>query len=68
MVQYASVNLAPLQDSHRSGADLSRTLEALLHNTLGLKPGYLPENQANNLLVGSLHMMALASYLDTRSA
>ena len=62
------MDLAALQDSCRSGADLSRTLEAILYNTHGLKPGYLPENEVNNLLVGSLHMMALASYLDTHSA
>ena len=60
--------MAALHDTRRTGADLTRAMEALLHNTPGLKPGYLPEKEANDLLVGSLHLMTLASYLDAHSA
>ena len=60
--------MAALHDTRKTGADLTRAMEALLHSTPGLKPGYLPEKDANDLLVGSLHLLTLASYLDAHSA
>ena len=49
---YAAVDMSTLQDVRRTGMDYVLSMEALLHPTLGLKPGYLPEKDADYLLDG----------------
>ena len=44
--------MSTLQDIHRTSMDYVLSLEALIHTTPGLKPGYLPERDAHYLLSG----------------
>ena len=68
LAKYAAIDMAALKDVNQIGADHLLAVEAILHNTPGIEPGYLPEKEATNLLMGSMHLMTLASYLDSRSA
>ena len=47
---YAAVDMSTLRDIRRTGMDYVLSMEALLHTTPGLKPGYLPEKDAHYLL------------------
>ena len=47
-----TLDFAALKDVKETGADFCRHFEALLHNTPGLQPGYLPERDASYLLNG----------------
>ena len=49
---YAAVDMSTLRDVRRTGMDYVLSMEALLHTTPGLKPGYLPEKDAHYLLDG----------------
>ena len=49
---YAAVDMSTLRDIRRTGMDYVLSMEALLHTTPGLKPGYLPEKDAHYLLDG----------------
>ena len=60
--------MAALKDVNQLGADHLSAVEAILHNTPRIQPGYLPEKEATALLTGSMHLMTLASYLDSHSA
>ena len=44
--------MSTLQDIRCTGMDYVLSLEALMHMTPGLKPGYLPEQDAHYLLSG----------------
>ena len=44
------------------------SFSAVLHNTAGLKPGYLPQPEATALLSRAIHMLTLSSYLEGRVA
>ena len=45
-----------------------KSYAAVLHNTLGLQPGYLPQDEALATLSGALHLLTLASHLEQRAA
>ena len=47
-----TLDFAALKDVRQTGQDYCRQFEALLHNTPGLEPGYLPEADASYLLNG----------------
>ena len=49
---YAAVDMSTLCDVRSTGMDYVLSMEALLHTTPGLKPGYLPEKDAHYLLDG----------------
>ena len=48
----STLDFAVLKDMRQTGAEYCRHFEALLHNTPGLKPGYLPERDSVYLLNG----------------
>ena len=52
LTAYAAIDMSTLQDVHCTGMDYILSLEALMHPTPGLKPGYLPERNAHYLLSG----------------
>ena len=68
MAKYATIDMAALRDVNQLRADHLSAVEAILHNTPGIQPGYLPEKEATTLLMGSMCLMTLASYLDSHSA
>ena len=68
LAKYAAIDMAALRDVNQLGADHLSAVEAILHSTPGIQPGYLPEKEATTLLMGSMCLMTLASYLDSRSA
>ena len=68
LAKYAAIDMAALRDVSQLGADHLSAVEAILHSTPGIQPGYLPEKEATTLLTGSMHLMTLVSYLDSRSA
>ena len=68
LAKYAAIDMAALRDVSQLGADHLSAVEAILHSTPGIQPGYLPEKEATALLMGSMRLMTLASYLDSRSA
>ena len=47
-----TLNFAALKDVCQTGREYCRQFEALLHNTPGLEPGYLPEADASYLFNG----------------
>ena len=65
---YAALDAAALKDVRQVGSDYMKAYAAVLHNTSGLKPGYLPEAEALSTLSGALHLLTLASYLEERAA
>ena len=65
---YAALDAAALKDVRQVGSDYVKAYAAVLHNTSGLKPGYLPEAEALSTLSGALHLLTLASYLEERAA
>ena len=67
LAKYAAIDMAALKDVNQLGADHLSAVEAILHNTPEIQPGYLPEREATTLLMGSMHLMTLASYLDSCS-
>ena len=67
LAKYAAIDMAALRDVNQLGADHLSAVEAILHSTPGIQPGYLPEKEATTLLMGSMRLMTLASYLDSRS-
>ena len=52
LAQYAAIDMSTLKDVRRTGMDYVLSMEALMHTTPGLKPGYLPEKDAHYLLNG----------------
>ena len=44
-----TLDFAVLKDVRQTGQEYCRQFEALLHNTPGLEPGYLPEADASYL-------------------
>ena len=49
---YATIDMAALKDVRTTGAEYILSLEALMQSKLGPEPGYLPEQDAQILLVG----------------
>ena len=47
-----TLDFVALKDVKETGAEFCRHFEALLHNTPGLEPGYLPERDSTYLLNG----------------
>ena len=43
LAAYAAIDMSTLRDVRRTGMDYVLSMEALMHTTPGLKPGYLPE-------------------------
>ena len=52
LAAYAAIDMSTLRDVRRTGMDYFLSMEALMHTTPGLKPGYLPERDAHYLLSG----------------
>ena len=52
LAQYAAIDMSTLKDIRRTGMDYVLSMEALMHTTPGLQPGYLPEKDAHYLLNG----------------
>ena len=52
LAAYAAIDMSTLRDVRRTGMDYVLSMEALMHTTPGLKPGYLPERDAHYLLSG----------------
>ena len=52
LAAYTTINMSTLRDVRRTGMDYVLSMEALMHTTPGLKPGYLPEHDAHYLLSG----------------
>ena len=50
--KYAAIDMAALKDVRQTGAEFVRNIEALLHSTPGLAPGYLSEAESTALIVG----------------
>ena len=50
-----TLDFAALKDVRQTGQEYCRQFEALLHNTPGLEPGYLPEADASYLFNGVSH-------------
>ena len=48
----ATLDFAALKDIRQTGLEYCRHYEALLHNTPGLQPGYLPEEESRYLVIG----------------
>ena len=48
----STLDFTALKDVCQTGAEYCRHFEALLHNTPGLQPGYLPEQDSVYLLNG----------------
>ena len=48
----ATLDFAALKDVRQTGAEYCHHYEALLHNTPGLQPGYLPEEESRHLVTG----------------
>ena len=48
----ATLDFAALKDIRQTGIEYCRHYEALLHNTPGLQPGYLPEEESRHLVTG----------------
>ena len=48
----STLDFAALKDVRQTGEEYCHHFEALLHNTPGLKPGYLPEQVSVYLLNG----------------
>ena len=60
----ATLDFAALKDIRQTGIEYCHHYEALLHNTPGLQPGYLPEEESRYLVTGvsiftSLHCIFL---------
>ena len=49
---YTTIDMSTLRYIWRTGMDYVLSMEALMHTTLGLKLGYLPEKDAHYLLSG----------------
>ena len=49
---YTTIDMAALKDVRTTGAEYILSLEALMQSKLGPEPGYLPEQDAQILLVG----------------
>ena len=58
LVLLTTLDFSALKEVKETGAEYCRHFEALLHNTPGLEPGYLPERDSSYLLngVGSLFL------------
>ena len=65
---YATLDAAALKDFRQVGHDYIRSYAAVLHNTKGLTPGYLPEKEAQATLSETLHLLILASHLEQCAA
>ena len=52
LTKYASIDMSTLCDIRKTGMDYVLSMEALLHTTPGLEPGYLPEKDALHMLSG----------------
>ena len=52
LAAYAAIDMSTLRDVRRTGMDYVLSMEALMHTTPGLKPGYLPERDTHYLLSG----------------
>ena len=50
--KYASIDMSTLRNVRKTGMDYVLSMEALLHTTPGLEPGYLPEKDALHMLSG----------------
>ena len=50
-----TLDFAALKDVRQTGQEYCRQFKALLHNTPGLEPGYLPEADASYLFNGVSH-------------
>ena len=57
----ATLDFTALKSVRETGAEYCHHFEALLHNTPGLEPGYLPEKDSTYLLNGVTILMALLS-------
>ena len=64
LCNYATIDMAALKDVRTTGAEYILSLEALMQSKLGPEPGYLPERDAQILLVGvSLSLFHISSSL-----
>ena len=52
LMNYCTIDMAALKDVRSTGAEYALSLEALMQADYGPTPGYLPETDARNLLVG----------------
>ena len=52
LMNYCAIDMAALKDVRSTGAEYALSLEALMQADYGPTPGYLPETDARNLLVG----------------
>ena len=52
LMNYCAIDMAALKDVRSTGAEYALSLEALMQADYGPTPGYLPEADACNLLVG----------------
>ena len=57
LAAYATINMSTLRDVCHTGMDYVLSMEALMHTTPGLKPGYLPERDAHYLLSGVITLL-----------
>ena len=52
LTKYASIDMSTLHDVRKTGMDYVLSMEALLHTTPRLEPGYLLEKDALHMLSG----------------
>ena len=50
--KYAAIDMAALRDVRQTGAEFVKNIEALLHSTPGLSPGYLTQVECTEMLIG----------------
>ena len=58
----ATLDFAALKDIRQTGIEYCRHYEALLHNTPGLIPGYLPEEEARYLVTGVSNFLLMLQF------
>ena len=65
---YGSLDMAALVDVRKVGENYVRGYQAVLHETPGLRPGYLPEADSVKMLSGAIHLLELGCVLEERAA
>ena len=65
--KYASIDMSTLQDVRKTGMDYVLSMEAVLHTTPGLEPGYLPEKDALHMLSGVSPFLLIQTTLHSTS-
>ena len=61
--KYASIDMSTLRDVRKTGMDYVLSMEALLHTTPGLEPGYLPEKDALSYVEWGMYSVIVVIYL-----